>query len=83
MLPHLQQQLAAFKLEAAIRLEEDCIYIDYATQAQGYGYVAARVKIEFGARSTGEPAQEQQVRCDAADFVPLVFSDSCPTCHGR
>jgi Nucleotidyl transferase AbiEii toxin, Type IV TA system len=78
VLPRLQQQLAAFKLEAAIRLEEDCIYIDYATQAQGYGYVAARVKIEFGARSTGEPAREQQVRCDAADFVPLAFPTAVP-----
>ena len=78
VLPHLQQQLAASKLDAAIRLEEDCIYIDYPTQAQGYGYVAARVKIEFGARSTGEPAHERQVRCDAADFVPLAFPTAVP-----
>jgi nucleotidyltransferase AbiEii toxin of type IV toxin-antitoxin system len=32
------------------------------------------VKIEFGARSTGEPADESDVRCDAAPFIPdLAF----------
>jgi hypothetical protein len=72
VLPHLEQQLTACKLDAKIWAEEECIYVDYATRAQGYGYVAARVKIEFGGRSTGEPAQKQEVRCDAADFVPAI-----------
>jgi hypothetical protein len=79
VLPHLEQRLAACKLDAKVWAEEECIYVDYATQAQRYGYVAARVKIEFGGRSTGEPAEKQEIRCDAADFVPtIVFPTATP-----
>jgi hypothetical protein len=78
-LPHLQGQLAALKMEAKARVEEDCIYIEYATQAPGYGYVAPHIRIEFGARSTGEPALDQQVGCDAAEFLPgVTFPTALP-----
>ena len=39
-----------------LRIEKgESIYIDYETQVSGYGYVGTYIKIEFGARSTGEP----------------------------
>src|ERR1700688_3683616 len=37
------------------------IYIDYDPLAMGTDYVPPRVKIEFGARSTGEPFEERQI----------------------
>lgn len=36
------------------------------------GYVVPQVLLEFGARSTGEPAEQVLVTCDAADHLPDV-----------
>ena len=51
VLPYLQRQLQVLELDAKARVDDECIFIEYATQAQGYGYVAPRIKIEFGART--------------------------------
>jgi hypothetical protein len=59
-------------LEAKARLEADCIHIEYAHSAEGYDYVSPRVKIEFGARSSGEPVESRQIVCDAAEFLPTL-----------
>jgi hypothetical protein len=78
-LPRLQTQLATSKLEVRAWAEGERIYIEYATQTQGYGYVSPRIKIEFGARSTGEPAQTQEISCDAAAYLSkLVFPIARP-----
>jgi hypothetical protein len=38
-----------------------------------------RVKAEFGARSTGEPCEERQITCDAAEQLPdLIFPTANP-----
>jgi hypothetical protein len=43
------------------------------------GYVANAVLLEFGARSTGEPAHEKQVVCDAAPHLEeLSFPTAMP-----
>ena len=69
-LPYLQGCLDAEKLTAALRLENgETIYVDYETQVSGYGYVGQYIKIEFGARSTGEPTNNVSVRCDATEFL--------------
>ncbi len=79
VLPYLQRQLAALELDAKARVDDECIFIEYATQTQGYGYIAPRIKIEFGARSTGQPAEAQRVFCDAAEFLPgLTFPVAVP-----
>lgn len=74
-LPYLQGRLDADKLTAKLRAEKgESIYIDYETQISGYGYVGPYIRIEFGARSTGEPTVDVPVPCDAAEFLPdLVF----------
>jgi len=55
------------------------IYIDYDPLAKGKGYVAPRVTIEFGARSTGEPCEERPIACDAAEHLPnLEFPAATP-----
>ena len=79
VLPYLRLQLEALELDAKARVDDECIFIEYATQVQGYGYVAPRTMIEFGARSTGQPAEAHQVFCDAAEFLPgLTFPVAMP-----
>jgi hypothetical protein len=59
-------------LAAAIRVEGEKLFIDYEATAAGSGYVAPSVTLEFGARSTGEPASHRDVVCDAAGEVDAV-----------
>jgi hypothetical protein len=78
-LPHLQQKISESKLATTARADRECIYLEYETQAPGYGYVASHIKVEFGARSTGEPADERPVECDAAEFLAgLSFPTATP-----
>ena len=63
---------------AGFRTENDQIYIAYEPLFEYPGFIKPEVKVEFGARSTGEPHVERQVKCDAADLVPgIVF----PSAH--
>ena len=56
------------------RTENDQVYIAYEPIFEYPGFVKPEVKVEFGARSTGEPCVERPVKCDAADIVPeIVF----------
>ncbi|MBB2700741.1 UNVERIFIED_ORG: hypothetical protein GGD51_005088 [Rhizobium esperanzae] len=59
-------------LPAAIRLEDDTLYLDYEAVSSGSGYVAPSVMLEFGARSTGEPASIRDIDCDASGQVDGV-----------
>jgi hypothetical protein len=59
--------------------QDDSIIIKYDAIALGSGYVAPEVKLEFGARSTGEPSAEMPVACDAAEYLPdLIFPSASP-----
>jgi len=78
--PVIESALAAENLVAAVRVEGEKLFINYEASATGSGYVAPIVMLEFGARSTGEPASFRDVICDAAGLVEgLVF----PTAHPR
>lgn len=71
--------LASEELTAAIRVEDDKLFIDYEATATGSGYVAPSVMLEFGARSTGEPASLRDVVCDASGLVEdVVFPTARP-----
>jgi len=56
------------------------LFIEYEAVAGGSGYVAPSVMLEFGARSTGEPASVRDISCDAAGLVDGIES---PTAKGR
>ena len=59
---------------AGFRTENDQVYVAYEPMFQYPGFVKPEVKVEFGARSTGEPCLERSVKCDVADLVPeIVF----------
>jgi len=70
--PIIADALVVDSLSAAIRVEADRVFIDYQATTAGSGYVAPSVMLEFGARSTGEPASLRDVTCDAADLVEGV-----------
>jgi len=78
--PVIANALSAEGLSAALRAEGEKLFIDYEATATGSGYVAPAVMLEFGARSTGEPASVRRIACDAADLVEgLAF----PTARTR
>lgn len=77
--PVIAEALAAGPLSAAIRVESEKLFIDYEATTAGSGYVAPSVMLEFGARSTGEPASMRDVVCDAAGMVDgVVFPTARP-----
>ncbi|MCP3476681.1 nucleotidyl transferase AbiEii/AbiGii toxin family protein [Bradyrhizobium sp. CCGUVB1N3] len=78
-LPVLQDHAKATGANVTFRVEDDVIFIDYDQLAQGTGYVAPHVKLEFGARSTGEPAESRAITCDAGNFVSgVIFPKATP-----
>ncbi|MGE0294213.1 MAG: nucleotidyl transferase AbiEii/AbiGii toxin family protein [Hyphomonadaceae bacterium] len=64
--------IEAQALPATVKVEGDKLFIDYEAASAGSGYVAPSVMLEFGARSTGEPASLRDVVCDAAGQVEGV-----------
>lgn len=73
--PVLQAALTRERLDARLELggqENDKLLLHYPALAQGTGYVAPVVTLEFGARATGEPHQVFQVTCDIAEHLPGV-----------
>jgi hypothetical protein len=78
--PAIANTLSVDGLAAAVRAEGEKLFIDYESTATGSGYVAPIVMLEFGARSTGEPASLRDVVCDAANLVEGV---TFPTARPR
>jgi hypothetical protein len=70
--PFLAEALKAVEPEGDIRVENDEIFVRYAAQTPTSDYVRPEVKLEFGARATGEPNQLVPVACDAAPHVDAV-----------
>jgi hypothetical protein len=68
-LPYIEQAVATEAIAARTSAQKDMIVIAYDARADGHGYVPARIKIEFGARSTGLPAKVHAVACDSAGHV--------------
>ena len=77
--PILAEALAVESLAATIRVDGEKLFIDYGAATAGSDYVAPSVMLEFGARSTGEPASVRDVVCDAAGLVEgVVFPTARP-----
>ena len=67
--PSLEKLLREHSLPAKALADGDKILIEYEPLADGYGYVKPSVRLEFGARSTGEPNEVREVVCDAAGHL--------------
>jgi hypothetical protein len=72
VMPLLAGAIEAQSLPATLRVEGDKLFVDYEATSAGSGYVAPSVMLEFGARSTGEPASPRDVVCDAAGLIEGV-----------
>jgi hypothetical protein len=70
--PLFSGTIDAQSLPATLRTEGDKLFVDYEATSAGSGYVAPSVMLEFGARSTGEPASPRDVVCDAAGLIEGV-----------
>ncbi|MBF0334978.1 MAG: nucleotidyl transferase AbiEii/AbiGii toxin family protein, partial [Alphaproteobacteria bacterium] len=77
--PIIAEALAAQALTATMRVESEKLFIDYEATTAGSGYVAPSVMLEFGARSTGEPASLRDIACDASGLIEdVVFPTARP-----
>lgn len=77
--PYLEAQIAAAGLKATVEREDENLLVFYEPAADYPTYVPSRVKLEFGARSTGEPAMPMQVACYLAPAFPeLEFPAATP-----
>ena len=61
---------------AGFRTENDQVYIEYEPLFDHSSFIKPEVKVEFGARSTGEPHVERGIKCDVADLVPEIIFPS-------
>jgi hypothetical protein len=78
-LPVLQKHAEATGVSVTFRVESDVIFVDYDQITEGSEYVAPSVKLEFGARSTGDPSEARAIVCDAAASLPeLGFPTAKP-----
>jgi hypothetical protein len=68
----LEAHAAKTGAKVNITAEGDKAYVAYDLDAKGTEYVARRVTLEFGARSTGEPVETKQISCDAAPLLPQL-----------
>jgi hypothetical protein len=74
--PVIAEALKGDGVDARLRVEGDKLFLDYEPVAKGTGYVGPSVLLEFGARSTGEPAAHRDVACDADGLVDDVLFPS-------
>jgi hypothetical protein len=79
VLPIIRARLKEIGAPAKADAKGESIHIAYDALARGSGYVASEVKLEFGARSTGEPCAVRPVICDAAEHLSgLAFPKASP-----
>lgn len=72
-LPVIQARIDEHGMPVDIRREGDNLLLEYTALRNGTGYVRPTVLLEFGARSTGEPAAYQNVVCDLASAIDQVL----------
>ena len=70
--PVIQEGLSKYDAQFGLQVLKDSILVHYEPLSGGTGFVGPPVRVEFGARSTGEPHNEAPVKCDAADWLPNV-----------
>ena len=78
--PIVARSLAEAGFSAGVRAEAEELHVSYDPLFGDHAFVRPDVKVEFGARSTGEPRAVRRVACDAAGFLPeLLFPEAVPS----
>ncbi|MCY1231584.1 Nucleotidyl transferase AbiEii toxin, Type IV TA system [compost metagenome] len=71
--PMLEKSMKDKGVEVTLRQStQETLNVDFRSHFDGHAYVRSSVLLEFGARSTGRPAEEHAIACDAAAAVPGV-----------
>lgn len=70
--PLVREQLAREDLDAEVRREGDTVCLDYPATIAETDYIRPTILLEFGARSTGEPAEPRTISCDAAPILSEI-----------
>lgn len=79
VVPVLGAAIKTAGLDLTLIQEGEKLRLQYAQLTEGNSYVRPEVLLEFGARSTGEPAFARKVTCDAAPVLPeLAFPVAMP-----
>ena len=82
VMPILQNGLSAGCMSAGLSITgeyRDVLVIDYQPLFKGSDYVKPQVRLEFGARSTGEPWEVLPVHCDIeSSFPDIIFPSVSP-----
>lgn len=73
--PMIEKAISKDGLDALLRVEpsaekEASLLVHYARVTDAPDYVAPWVRLEFGARATGEPHDFHDVRCDMENVIP-------------
>lgn len=78
ILPLLQEKLSGHH-DLRFKREPDTVVIEYPTVTKPSQYAPPTVRLEFGGRSTGEPASIHRITCDMASHIPdLIFPTANP-----
>lgn len=79
VVPVIEAAIKASGLDLKSIHEGEKLRLRYVPLTEGNNYVQPGVLLEFGARSTGEPASAKKVTCDAAPVLEdLVFPKAMP-----
>lgn len=82
VIPVIQAALDKSKIEASLAIEgseNEKLVIKYPALKTGTGYSEANIKLEFGARATGEPNQIHDVGCDMSPLIEgVIFPSARP-----
>ena len=77
--PFVEQELDQAGFAASVRAEAEQLYVAYGPLFEPIGPVMPEVRVDFGARSTGDPHVVKPVACDAAAHVPgVAFPEARP-----
>lgn len=79
--PIISEALAREGINAVLRAEgKESLLLEYPVETVGAGYATPYVRMEFGARASGEPHQPIPVTCDARRFIPgsILLPEATP-----
>lgn len=77
--PMLEQALERDGLNASLVQDDDKLLLAYPAVKTGIGYSAPVIKLEFGARATGEPHVVRPVVCDMSPVLKdILFPAASP-----
>ena len=70
VIPILSHEIDKVGMNAKLVQENHVLFMEYETTQKNTGYIFPRVMLEFGAQSTGRPAEYRDVVCDISQAFP-------------